>query len=101
MSGSDSNPLGELGLLEIEQLVLSGLTGKQALIAATKNCAEMCGVLDELGTVEQGKIANLIVVEENPLENISNLRKLKMVFKDGKTVNLIKDEGQTYFGTST
>lgn len=97
LSGSDSNPLGELGLLEIEQLVLSGLTEMQALIAATKNCAEMCGVLDELGTVEQGKIANLIVVEKDPLENISNLRKLKMVFKDGKTVNLIKDEGQTSF----
>ncbi|MEA2006399.1 MAG: amidohydrolase family protein [Acidobacteriota bacterium] len=97
ISGSDSNPLGELGLLEIEQLVLSGLTEMQALIAATRNCAEMCGVLDELGTVEQGKIADLIVVEENPLENISNLRKLKMVFKDGKLVNLAKDEGKTSF----
>jgi imidazolonepropionase-like amidohydrolase len=97
LSGSDSNPLGELGTLEIEQLFLSGLTEMQALIAATRNCAEMCGVLDELGTVEQGKIANLIVVEENPLENISNLRKLKMVFKDGKSVNLTKDEGQTSF----
>jgi imidazolonepropionase-like amidohydrolase len=97
LSGSDSNPLGELGILEIEQLFLSGLTEMQALIAATRNCAEMCGVLDELGTVEQGKIANLIVVEENPLENISNLRKLKMVFKDGKSVNLTKDEGQTSF----
>jgi hypothetical protein len=37
------------------------------------------------------------VVAENPLENISNLRKLKMVFKDGKPVNLTKDEGQTSF----
>jgi imidazolonepropionase-like amidohydrolase len=69
----------------------------QAIIAATRNCAEMCDVLDELGTIEQGKIADLIVVEENPLENISNLRKLKMVFKDGIPVNLTKDEGQTNF----
>jgi imidazolonepropionase-like amidohydrolase len=97
LSGSDSNPLGELGLLEIEQLFLSGLTEMQALIAATRNCAEMCGVLEKLGTIEQGKIADLIVVEKNPLENISNLRKLKMVFKDGKSVNLTKDEGQTSF----
>lgn len=97
LSGSDSNPLGELGLLEIEQLVLSGLTKMQAVIAATRNCAEMCSVLDKLGTVEEGKFADLIVVEENPLENISNLRKLKMVFKDGKPVNLTKDEGQTSF----
>ena len=97
LSGSDSNPLGELGILEIEQLYLSGLTEMQAIIAATKNCAEMCGVLDKLGTVEQGKFADLIVVEENPLENISNLRKLKRVFKDGKPVSLEKDEGQTSF----
>jgi imidazolonepropionase-like amidohydrolase len=97
LSGSDSNPLDELGLLEIEQLVLSGLTEMQALLAATRNCAEMCGVLDELGTVEKGKIADLIVVIGNPLENISNLRKLKMVFKDGKSVNLTKDEGRTSF----
>jgi imidazolonepropionase-like amidohydrolase len=69
----------------------------QALIAATRNCAEMCGVLDKLGTVEQGKIADLIVVEKNPLENISYLRTLKLVFKDGKSVNLTKDEGQTSF----
>jgi imidazolonepropionase-like amidohydrolase len=97
LSGSDSNPLGELGILEIEQLHLSGLTEMQALIAATRNCAEMCGVLDKLGTIEQGKIADLIVVEKNPLENISYLRTLKMVFKDGKTVNLTKNEGQTSF----
>lgn len=97
ISGSDSNPLGEIGMLEIEQLYLSGLTEMESLIAATKNCAEICGVLDKLGTVEQGKLADLIIIEGNPLENISNLRKLKMVFKDGKTVNLAKDEGQTSF----
>jgi imidazolonepropionase-like amidohydrolase len=97
ISGSDSNPLGELGILEIEQLYLSGLSEMEALIAATRNCAEICGVLDKLGTVEVGKLADLIVVEGNPLENISNLRKLKMVFKDGKPVNLTKDEGQASF----
>lgn len=97
LSGSDSNPLGELGILEIEQLFLSGLTEMQAIIAATRNCAEMCDVLGQLGTVELGKIADLIVVEENPLENISNLRKLKMVLKDGIPVNLTEDEGQTSF----
>ena len=97
LSGSDSNPLGELGILEIEQLYLSGLTEMQAIIAATRNCADVCGVLDELGTVEHGKIADLIVVEENPLENISNLRKLKRVFKDGQPVNLDMDSGQRSF----
>lgn len=96
-NGSDSNPVGEIGLLEIEQLVFSGMTEMQALMAATRNCADLCQVLDKLGTVEKGKIADLIVVEDNPLDNISNLRKLKMVFKDGKQVNLEKDEGQSSF----
>ena len=97
ISGSDSNPLDEYGILEIEQLHLSGLSPMQTLLAATRNCAEMCGVLDELGTIEVGKIADLVVLSENPLENISNLRKLKMVIKDGKPVNLSREEGETSF----
>ncbi len=54
-------------------------------------------MLDDLGTVEAGTLADLIVLEKNPLENISNLRTLSMVIKDGKLVNLTKDEGQTSF----
>jgi imidazolonepropionase-like amidohydrolase len=95
--GGDSNPLGEIGLLEIEQLVFSGLTEMEALIAATRNCADMVGALENLGTVEEGKLADLIVLDGNPLEHISNIRKLKMVFKDGKPVLLEKDEGLTSF----
>jgi len=95
--GSDSNPIDEIGLLEIEQLVFSGLSEMDAIIAATRNSAEMVGRLDDLGTVEVGKIADLIVVEANPLDHISNLRRLKMVFKDGLPVNLVRDEGQKSF----
>jgi len=96
-TGSDSNPIDEMGMLEIEQLVFSGLPEMAAIMAATRNSAEAVGMLDELGTIEAGKLADLIVVEKNPLENISNLRSLKMVFKDGKSVNLARDEGQTSF----
>ncbi len=97
ITGSDTNPLGEIGLLEIEQLVFSGMTEMQALIAATRNCADMVDELDDLGTVEKGKLADLIVLEGNPLKHISNIRTLKMVFKDGLPVNLGKNEGQTSF----
>lgn len=97
IAGSDSSPVGEIGLLEIEQLAFSGLTEMQALIAATRNCADMVGVLDDLGTVENGKLADLIVLEGNPLDHISNIRTLKMVFKDGLPVNLGKNEGQASF----
>jgi len=54
-------------------------------------------MLDELGTIEAVKVADLIVVAENPLEDISNLRTLTMVIKDGKSVDLTRDEGQTSF----
>jgi imidazolonepropionase-like amidohydrolase len=96
-TGSDSNPIDEMGMLEIEQLVFSGLPEMAAIMAATRNSAEAVDMLDELGTIEAGKLADLIVVEKNPLENISNLRALKMVFKDGRRVNLARDEGQTSF----
>ncbi len=91
--GSDSTPIGEIGILEIEQFVLSGISEMDTLIAATRNCADLCGVLDKLGTVEKGKLADLLVIAENPLENISNIRKVKMVFKDGVLVDLNQPQG--------
>lgn len=96
-SGSDSNPIDELGILEIEQLVFSGLPEMAAIMAATSNSADAVGLLDEVGTVEEGKLADLIVLGKDPLENISNIRALEMVIKDGKLVNLSRDEGQTSF----
>jgi imidazolonepropionase-like amidohydrolase len=92
-TGSDSTPIGEIGILEIEQFVLSGVGEMDSLIAATRNCADLCGVLDVLGTVEEGKLADLIVVSKNPLENISYLRELKMVFKDGVQIDLDHPKG--------
>ena len=77
--GSDSTPIGEIGILEIEQFVLSGVSEIDALIAATRNPAEMCGVLDQLGTVEENKLADLLVLKDNPLENISNMVQLGMM----------------------
>ena len=74
------------------------------LIAATRNGADMLGVLDRLGTVEEGKLADLVVVEDNPLDNISNIRKVKMVFRDGISVDLDRPLGTAsfwdYFDTS-
>ena len=56
-------------------------------VAATRNGAAVCGVGDELGTVEVGKLADLIVVGGNPLEDIHNVRQLQLVLKEGVVVS--------------
>lgn len=63
--------------------------------AATRTCADLCGVVDRLGTVEVGKLADLIALSGDPLENISNIKKLKLVLKGGQLVNTEKPEGLT------
>ena len=68
-----------------------------ALIAATRTGADLCGVVDKLGTVEVGKLADLIVVSANPLGNVSNIRELKLVLKDGKLVEISEPEGLADF----
>ena len=84
--GSDVYPLRESALLEMGLWVKSGATPWQTLLAATRNGAALCGVEADLGTVEAGKIADLIVVNGNPLEDIENLGNLLLVLKNGKVV---------------
>jgi len=102
--GSDSMPVGEIGILEMEQFVISGVSEMDTLIAATRNAADVMGLLDVLGTVEAGKLADLVVVDGNPLDNISNIRNVKMVFKDGIEVDLDQELGTAgywdYFGST-
>lgn len=95
--GSDSMPIGEMGHLEMEQFVLSGVGEMETLIAATRNGAAMMGLLDVLGTVEVGKRADLVVLRGNPLDDISNTRTIERVFKDGLEVDLGHDFGPASF----
>jgi len=85
--GSDIRPLSEAAHLEMGLWVRDGATPWQAIQAATKNAAELCEVGDELGTVEAGKLADLIVVADNPLHDITNIRKLMLVVKEGQVVS--------------
>jgi imidazolonepropionase-like amidohydrolase len=85
--GSDIRPLKDAALLEMGLWVKDGATPWQTLVAATRNAADLCGVGTDLGTVEPGKLADLIVVEANPLEDIHNLRRLLLVMKEGRIVS--------------
>lgn len=85
--GSDIRPLKDAALLELGLWVAAGATPWQALLAATRHAAALCGVADDLGTIEPGKLADLIVVAANPLEHITNLRRLLLVLKEGRIVS--------------
>jgi imidazolonepropionase-like amidohydrolase len=89
--GSDIRPLKDAALLEMGLWVKDGATPWQTLLAATKNAAAVCGAADDLGTVEVGKLADLIVVSANPLDDINNVRRLLLVLKEGRIVSDKRD----------
>jgi cytosine/adenosine deaminase-related metal-dependent hydrolase len=53
------------------------------IVSATKNAAEVCGLGRELGALERGKIADIFIIDGNPLKDLANLTKTKIVIKDG------------------
>ena len=69
---------------ELELLVEAGLTPLQALQTASRDAAKQMGVLNEVGTVEPGKTADLVLLEADPLQKISNTKKIDAVFLHGR-----------------
>jgi hypothetical protein len=69
---------------ELRALVLYGWTPYEALVTATRNAAEFIGVQDDLGTLEPGKLADMVFVEGNPLERIEDAINVQMVMKNGR-----------------
>ena len=69
---------------EIELLVEAGMTPIQALRAATIEPAAMLGAADSLGSVQQGKFADLVGVDGDPTKDIGALRRVKFVMKGGR-----------------
>jgi enamidase len=87
-AGTDSGTPGVVigkGLhKELELMVEVGVSPMEAIIAGTKNAANNLGKASELGTIESGKLADIIVVSGDPLRDIKNTREIKLVIKDGK-----------------
>jgi imidazolonepropionase-like amidohydrolase len=69
---------------ELALLVEAGLTPLQALQAATLNPARYLEATDSLGTIEAGKVADLVLLDANPLEDISNTRRISAVVLNGR-----------------
>jgi imidazolonepropionase-like amidohydrolase len=82
--GTDSGvtPHGE-NLRELALMVEGGMTPMQAIQATTRSAAELMGLQDELGTLEPGKRADLVVVDGDPLEVGTLAERVTAVYKDG------------------
>ncbi|WP_186758764.1 amidohydrolase family protein [Echinicola salinicaeni] len=72
---------------ELKLLVEAGLTNEEALESATRLGAEWLEIEDKIGTVETGKFADIILLDDNPLENINNTRKISGVFVNGQWID--------------
>jgi imidazolonepropionase-like amidohydrolase len=68
----------------MEYFVQAGLSPMAALQTATRNPAEFLGLQKETGTIANGKIANLVLLDANPLQDIRNTRKIWAVILNGR-----------------
>ena len=76
-----------LTVYETEWLILAGLSNMASLLSVTKEAAKSLDIDDLVGTIEIGKEADLLVLNSNPLEDISNLWDVKDVFLAGRYID--------------
>lgn len=72
---------------ELQLLVETGLTNEEVLISTTRLPAQWLGIDEIVGTIEEGKFADLVLLDTNPLENIKNTRRISGVFVNGTWLN--------------
>ena len=72
---------------EIEAHAMAGMSNMEAIVSATRDAARSCWIADQVGTLESGKQADVLVVEGNPLDDLGNLRKVADIFLAGGRVD--------------
>ena len=85
---ADNQEMGIGSLVAIEGLVELGMTPMQALVAATRNGAIATKGIKDYGTLEVGKLADVIMLDADPLADIKNIRKLSAVFRNGVQIDI-------------
>lgn len=84
-AGTPFNPHGDLAL-ELAKMVEFGLPPMLALVAATSNAARLLRMDDQIGSIEKGKVADLILVDGDPTHDIGVMRRPSLVMKSGTIV---------------
>lgn len=83
--GTDAGVFGHgKNAIEFQLMTEAGMPALEAIQSATVTAAELLGQSENLGTIEPGKLADIIAVDENPQENIKTLTQVKFVMKEGK-----------------
>jgi len=72
---------------EIAEVVTAGLTPSEALVAATSTAAGVLGIDGDVGTIAVGKIADLVLLDADPLIDIRNTRRIWRVIQGGRVVD--------------
>jgi imidazolonepropionase-like amidohydrolase len=85
-SGHSHYPIGESIFSELEIMNEYGMAPMDVLMSATSRAAELLRLTDDLGTLEAGKLADILIVEGDPVAKTSEIRKTWMVFKEGRVV---------------
>jgi imidazolonepropionase-like amidohydrolase len=71
---------------EINRMSEAGMTPMQIIVAATRNAAHVCGLEAELGTLQVGKLADILIINGDPLNDLSALTQVKMVIHSGEII---------------
>ena len=71
--------------VDLQRLQAAGIPSADVLLIATSNGARALGVFDRLGTIQEGKVADAVVLGADPLVDIANARQVVLVIKDGRT----------------
>ncbi len=85
--GFIGTPLGEGEFIEMRSMKERGLSNMAVLQGATKFIAAAYHKLDQFGTLESGKMADLVVLDADPVEDIENVRKMSLVMKEGVIID--------------
>ena len=85
-SGGHDVPYGNAVIEEAELMVAAGLKPLEVIRSMTENAAHHLGLGDEIGTLAVNKYADIVIVDGEPLSRISDLRKIRMVIKQGQIV---------------